>query len=816
MALYYLKGKWVYQPEKTDNPTYANGGLKDTDLLPTNLTKTVTQTGVKGGQSKTVTVADFAQNQANAKKNKDIEAQNKLNKKINEDNELKNSIATKQNQYEAEAWQTINATKGADYLQQAGKITGSSWGDTQLGKDIKDSFDTWYKEQKIGAGWNVDLGAKPPAGDFDPSYYLAENPNVKAQWDYAVKVGDLDITEQYKSSSIFALQNYTYSGKPAGKRGNKAEELTEAKSYLEKKPTDADIQAIKDKQLGIGYEALKEVTPGTELEEIVSEEIGSDIVKKTKQFGALTQDVLKDTIDEMQKAKAKEQLLSMMGGLPGFQEIMNINESITNSILGDSGVGGILAFGGGGTQAKESLEKSLQKMTGVNTSTIYNWQQWFDDSLKKQYEQDLELGVTVKDAEEKIKIEANFAKQFIEQYLIPRFNQSKTVSEFMEYVNVADEEQNPFQTQDILNAAADVGQLKSQAYLDQLKQFQDAYFDPKFYFDPNANLKSEQLKSLAGIQQQQDAYQNQAKTVAADWEEAKKQFAAQNGYWYIQAYKYGIDPTDKDAFAKLHFQVKGQAQGFDAAEDLWTPAKVQDYIYANILPAIKNKVDNMSIFGEFIKPDEFTENLLSSAKVNPEDKSTWGEVLKTFGLDTFQGSYDELKSYISDTFKTVSAVELNEQLKELQKKGIKPSQKNLGVFYIDKPTDTAGTPEGETALYKAFKQYGYGGDEKEFYEQFFPDLYFEEQKLLTQAGGGADGLKFIDLNTQDPFAAFGTIEKLMGDKEGFTNIFSFDDQDEKDKTESYFKLGLDDDKEDYKSKTGASILSDFTSFFKGF
>jgi hypothetical protein len=811
MALYYLNGKWVYKAENENNPTYANGGLQD---LPETYTEStgeiISWAPNEYGDYQPVYGTQEVTNEGNV-------THNQLNKKKNEDNIAANEEAKKKNQYEAEAWQIINSTKGADYLPQVGKITNSSWGSTQLGKDIKDSFDTWYKEQKIGAGWNIDLGAKPPAGDFDPNYYLSENPDVKAQWDYAVKIGDLDITALYKSDKIFALQNYTYSGKPAGKRGNKAQELTEAKQYLEKKPTDSDIQGIKDKQLGISYEALKDVKPGTELEEIASEEIGADIVKKTKQFGALTQDVLKDTIQEMQKAKAQEQLLSMMGGLPGFQEILNINQTLSDSILGDSGVGGILAFGSGGPKAEESLEKSLQNMTGVNTSTVYNWQQWFDSSLKKQYENDLELGLTKKEAEEKINIESNFAKQFIEQYLVPRFNQSKTVSEFMEYVNVKDEEQNPFQTQDILNAAADVGKLKSQSYLDQIKQMQDAYFDPKFYFDPNNNLKSEQIKSLAGVKQQQEAYQKQAQTVAVDWEEAKKQFAAQNGYWYIQAYKYGIDPTDKDAFAKLHFQVKGQAQGFDAAEDLWTPTKVQDYIYTTILPAIKNQVDNMSIFGEFLKPDEFTENLLSSANVNPEDKSTWGEVLKTFGLDTFQGSYDEFKNYISDTFKTVSALELNDQLKELQKKGIKPTQKNLGVFYIEKPTDTATAPEGETALYKTFKQYGYAGDEKEFYEQFFPDLDIEEQKLLTQAGGGTGGLKFIDLEKQDPLSAFGTIEKLMGGEEdGFTNIFSLaDKEDDKDK-EDYFKLGLDDEDEDYKSKTGASILGEFTSFFKGF
>jgi len=811
MALYYLKGQWVYKAENENNPTYANGGLQD---LPETYTEStdeiISWAPNEYGDYQPVYGTQEVTNEGNV-------THNQLNKKKNEDNIAANEEAKKKNQYEAEAWQIINSTKGADYLPQVGKITNSSWGSTQLGKDIKDSFDTWYKEQKIGAGWNIDLGAKPPAGDFDPNYYLSENPDVKAQWDYAAKIGDLDITALYKSDKIFALQNYTYSGKPAGRRGNKAQELTEAKQYLEKKPTDSDIQGIKDKQLGISYEALKDVKPGTELEEIASEEIGADIVKKTKQFGALTQDVLKDTIQEMQKAKAQEQLLSMMGGLPGFQEILNINQTLSDSILGDSGVGGILAFGSGGPKAEESLEKSLQNMTGVNTSTVYNWQQWFDSSLKKQYENDLELGLTKKEAEEKINIESNFAKQFIEQYLVPRFNQSKTVSEFMEYVNVKDEEQNPFQTQDILNAAADVGKLKSQSYLDQIKQMQDAYFDPKFYFDPNNNLKSEQIKSLAGVKQQQEAYQKQAQTVAADWEEAKKQFAAQNGYWYIQAYKYGIDPTDKDAFAKLHFQVKGQAQGFDAAEDLWTPTKVQDYIYTTILPAIKNQVDNMSIFGEFLKPDEFTENLLSSANVNPEDKSTWGEVLKTFGLDTFQGSYDELKNYISDTFKTVSALELNDQLKELQKKGIKPTQKNLGVFYIEKPTDTATAPAGETALYKTFKQYGYAGDEKEFYEQFFPDLDIEEQKLLTQAGGGTGGLKFIDLEKQDPLSAFGTIEKLMGGEEdGFTNIFSLaDKEDDKDK-EDYFKLGLDDEDEDYKSKTGASILGEFTSFFKGF
>jgi len=749
---------------------------------------------------------------------------NKLNAVKNEDNKKFNDKLAKKDAVYQEVLNIATNAKGGDYLAQKAAIQNLDNKASEVGLKVDEllkEYNAFYKTEKIGAGWNIDLGAKPPAGNFDADYYLAQNPEIKDTWESAQKNGDLDILEQYKKPAVLALYYYTAFGKKAGKRGNKEEELLAAKEYLEKKPTDSDIAGIKDKQLGISYDPVKEAKPGTQLEEAVSEALGADILSKTKQFGALTQDVLKNTINEMKKAKAKEQTLSMVSGLSDFEDVFNINQALSDSILGDSGVGGILAFGGSqGSKAKEGLEKALQKMTGVNTSTTYNWQQWFDSSLKKQYEQDIELGLTKEKAEEKIKVEADFAKKFIEQYLIPRFNESKTVSEFMEYVNVKDEEQNPFQTQDMVNAAVDAGSSKSTAYLNQLKQLQDVYFDPKFYYDPTVNLKSEQVKSLTGVKQQQTDYKLQAKTVAEDWEEAKKQVNAQDGYWFEQAYKYGVDIENKDAFAKLHYQVKGLSKGFDGAEDIWTPAKVKDYIYATILPAIKGETDKMTVFGNFVKPDDFSDALLESYNVKPDDKSTWGKVLDTFKLNEFKGSYDELKGYIADTFKTVSASETQAKLKELKKKGIKPTQKNLGVFYIEKPTDTAGTPEGETALYKTFKGAGYGGSEEEFYKKFFPDLDFQEQKLLTQAGKKKGGLEFIKFDTKDPFEALGTIEKLTGgDKGEFSNIFAMPTLDEEKATKkSFFNIGLDDDDDDEnkKAKTGDAILGEFTSFLKGF
>jgi hypothetical protein len=228
----------------------------------------------------------------------------------------------------------------------------------------------------------------------------------------------------------------------------------------------------------------------------------------------------------------------------------------------------------------------------------------------------------------------------------------------------------------------------------------------------------------------------------------------------------------------------------------------------------------MSIFGEFVKPDEFADSVLSSYNVNPEDKSSWNEVLKSFKIDNFQGSYDELRTYISDTFKTNSAIDMQAQINELQKKGIKPTQQNLGVFYIEKPTDTAGTAEGETALYKAFKESGYGGTEDDFYTNLFPDLDKQEQKLLTQGSDKNGKLEFINLTSNDPFESLSNIQKVLGETDDtFSSISTKNILGTKDSTDSksqdYFNLGSDDE-ENYKSSRASSILDSFTSMLKGY
>jgi hypothetical protein len=865
--------KWNKVLEKVDYPTY---------FPASNYTKTVTKTRyvqdyeenedgeiigpayetnedgeIIGPRYKTnwdgeLIEEEYQVEEIDTEKNEAIDAyHNELktkHKKLNAQNVAKNNAY---NTTETAAF----ATKGSDYTNQRAKIRNLGDIDDTLKNRLETYYKAFYQTEKLQS-WNSALGAKPPYGDFDADYYKTQSPEAAQQWDSAVDNDDIDITQRYGENGFY-LHHYTTQGKPAGTRGNKAEVTAAANQYVEKTPTDADIQTARTLQLGVDtntqtdrllriptvaseWEKAKRDDPYwkeqakekfldvnkpdefaalfrlsdrpedqivrlnynanagygiTELEDAIGEAVGEKATVDVKRFGALTQDVLKQTIDEMKKAKAREQEISMFKGFGAFGEIVDINKELSNSILGDSGVGGILSFTGGG-KAQESLEKSLTGITGVNTNnTVYNWQKWFDETLKTKYDENLELGYTTEEAKEQVKIEAGFAKEFVDKYLIPRFDQSKSMDEFVEYLDVRQSEQNPFQTQDIMNAAKLVADVRAQSYLDQLKATPGRYFDSNFYFSPT------------GDKAREGAYADQASTVATDWE------AAKNGdeYWKSQAYRFGVNIEDKDAFARMHFQVKGQGKGYDPADDILNASKVSDYIYTQILPALKEEaLKSGTVFGQFITPEEFADEMLRG--LDPNDKSTWDEVLKRYGLENFKGSIEELKDYVKETLRTGSAQEIRENIKYLNEKRQKPTQEALGVTYIERPEDYKDEGiKGETELYRTFQSAGFKGTEDEFYNDFFPDMDRSEQVLLTKSGKD-ESLKTSGLDFTDPFASLGTIESFFdADKPEETT-----DKPEP-KTNSYFRIAMGEDEDEplTKSKSGSSILGEFTSMFKG-
>jgi len=786
----------------------------------------------------------------NAQLNADADALNKQNtKKNNFYNSVNNIIAgTNNNQY--------TYLQAKDAIAKAASDAGVP--DEELNKMVSPqngNFRTFYANEKVPT-WDTALGAKPLYGTFDAKYYKEQRPNAATAWSDAVKKDDLDVIQRYDENSFY-LQDYTTTGKSQGIRGNRAEITQASNVYLEKPPTDTDLQTVRDLQLGIDtgtqsqrllnipeiakqWEAAKNgdaywnklakekyldvskpdefaalfrlsdrpedkqtslnynINAGygiTELEDALNQAVGEKAIVDVKKFGALAQNVLKDTIQELQKAKAQEQTLDLLRNFGGFSEITDINKTLSNSILGDSGVGGVLSFTSGGNP-EEALTKSLQGITGVRNNTTYNWQQWFDTALKEKYNKDIELGYTAGEAKEQVKIDGEFARKFIDTYLVPRFNTARSMNEFVEYLDVRQEEQNPFQTQDLLNATTLTANLRSKAYLDQIKGTSARSFDPNFYFNPT------------GDKARESDYTNQASTVAADWEAAKKGDA----YWAQQAYRFGVDVNDKAAFARMHFEVKGQGKGYDAAEDILNAGKVQDEIYTNILPALKDEaLKQGTVFGLFVTPEEFADDLLQG--LNPEDTENWQAVLKRYGLTDFKGTVEELKEYIAQTLRTGSAQDIREQIKYLNEKRKKPTQEVLGLTYIERPEDFKNQQAApDTELYKVFQSAGFQGSEDEFYTKFFPDVDRSEQQLLTKAGGN-QALKLAQLDFSDPFASLGTIESFFGDDEEpktTSNTSSDEDTDS-----NFFSLGSDKDDEDYKSETGQKILGEFTSIFKG-
>ena len=738
------------------------------------------------------------------------------------------------------------------------------------------SFNGYYLKDVMSAWDPVKQGAQPPTGGFDSLYYRTKTGSgaqADAEWDAAetavsvngVALPDLDIVTKYGKKDNYAHWHYTTQGKPAGERGNAAEAASLTEEYTELF-TDADYQLYRDKVLGLAdrfdniadwaeaqdpevlkqwYESLPsdqkaqydegtlsvpsldyipdrlrdqvKMTKGTTiLEGQLSTVLGEKEKEQQKVFGALTQDSLRQAAAELQRQKLQEQEFDFYRGLPGLNEIVGVNESLANSLLGDTGVGGIFGWMGDSGKMQESLEESLGDATGIpsRSNTVYNWQKWFDEQLLPRYEEGLEVADPL-DESVTYTLDAEFAKDYIDRYLKPRFDTSRSMSEFVSYMDVKQNEQNIFQTQSALDSLRDIADIRAKAYLDNVKGMDPLNFDADFYWDPVGNFSEDDPKY--------QRYSKQKEDLAADWEIAKtkgntEKVPGTDWTWNQWSYYYGLDVNDANQFARLHYQVKGAAEGFDPAKDLITLKDAEDYIQGTILPEITDEKLNIGdiTFLNFVTPEEYADKLLEG--ISPEEhKEEWDKLLETLGLSEAEMGIQEVKQYIIDAFRTGAAKEIRESIKYLNEKKLKPTQERLGVEYIERPEDEAPIDDpNATALYKVFQNAGYQGSEDEFYNDFMPDVDRSEMELVTQAtkeGGLQASSLFSGLSSSDPFEALVSMQSIFdeGDSaEKKTNA-------KKDETApSYFNIFGDDDTEEYKSETGKKILGEFTSLFKGF
>ena len=245
-------------------------------------------------------------------------------------------------------------------------------------------------------------------------------------------------------------------------------------------PTDYERQVLRSVLL----------EPGGDKPSLVQSAADQYVNKKGEEtFGRLSADVLKQTINEYKTALKKEQTFSMLQGM-GMSDITGFRENIKNSILGDSGFGGFVGFGKGSEQ-EEALSKTLDKALGIGPSVEYNWQKWFDETISERY-QDLETLKKIEGSDispeetERLAELQELGRAFVQDYLKPRFDTSKSISEFISYMDVKEEEQNVLQTQLASSALKDYAENQARAFIDSLGTNPvTREFDPKFYRNPS-------------------------------------------------------------------------------------------------------------------------------------------------------------------------------------------------------------------------------------------------------------------------------------------------------------------------------------------
>lgn len=407
-------------------------------------------------------------------------------------------------------------------------------------------------------------------------------------------------------------------------------------------------------------------------------------------------------------------------------------------------------------------EAQLKTAGYVDPETLASWAKYDDAYAKLQENPNDVIARKLYDSrpgdyivpDKRMDRDVQFAKDFFSTYLKPRFDASQSITEFQDYIDVVKGTQNPFQTQDRLNALKLAAQTSVSQFFAKLQQAGDSKFNSKYYFDPVGYLKEKgignstnPLLSYKYFNDTTEKYedteigkirQQQKDKVEADWITAKEGGNSVNKLgttynWLLEAYNHGVDVEDKEAFAKLHYQLIGthDRETFDPAPDVYGPAVAEMYVKKVLTPELIDKANKIgSVFGEFVKPADYVGEVLKIINL-PENKEQWAKLLEKTGLDP-NASLTELKNTLVEALSQDSTTDVKKQIGELLKEDKTPTQTNLGVEYLQKTT-ASGTEVPASGVYAVFKNAGYNGTESEFYSTFLPDSSPEDISIMNAA-----------------------------------------------------------------------------------
>lgn len=682
--------------------------------------------------------------------------------------------------------------KSLDEQLSKGNYAYQDYVDDQTIKEIEDFY---VKAAGIKSWDSAKQGTD--INNFDPKFYSGLVPEKVQQWKSAFKsvsfggrkIADIDITRTYTTLDDYLHSDYTFVGAPSGLPGKPKQ--FDAYTETLRAPTNQEQQILRETLLG----------KTAEKPESLAELATQDYVDKQGEqaFGALTADVLKQTLDEYKRAIKQEQMAGILQGM-GMPNVTDFKTDIKNAILGDLGGGGFLSLGKDSKIGK-GLSESLDKSLGMGSSVSYNWQKWFDETLADRYKNMSEIA-DPDDAQKTYALEQEFVNNFVNDYLKPRFDTSKSITEFISYMDVKEDEQNVLQTQLVSSALKDFANRQAQVYIDGLRTNSTTKeFDPKFYWNP-------ELLSGTDVTSKQGLYQQQKESVQSAWDTREADNAVAEGKtWKQLAYEYGVDLNNKDDFARLHYQVLGKSKGYDPVADTYTRQDLANFIQGDLAKALQGEKASFGnpVFAEFVSAESKAAELvdkLNVAGLSPELQ----EKLKGLGVSAKDDPIDQVKDALTQILSTNPAAQMRERIRQLNEQRIKPTQKELGYGYIQRDTDEEITPPaGGSALFNVFKKAGYGGTESEFYTEFFPDAT-EEDKTLGAADvakastkeGAMSLLGFSMPDMSDPFAAIGSLGSMLdvedtSKKETYTpkrsTYFKYFEDEEDEGAPSYFNMG---------------------------
>lgn len=438
-----------------------------------------------------------------------------------------------------------------------------------------------------------------------------------------------------------------------------------------------------------------------------------------------------------------------------------------------------------------------------------------------------------------------FTQEFFTDYLLPRFDKSKSMSEFLEYIDVDKKNQNIFQTEDRLMSVKNAAEAASLQWLKALESLKPSKFNPDYYFDPagyymqrGVGGENGDVPVLLGEQFQEQwgneipqRYVTQKTNVNSAWEAAKKGEKTQNKLgqtidWQANAYLYGLDINKKEDFAKLHYELAGRYRDYDGAPDVFNPQIASIYLKQTLVPYLGKKYGEIgTVFGQFADPEQFVNEFVESLNLTGDNEQR-DKVFKLYGLDPEDEDFAQLKKYMLEALSSESAVKIREEIKKLNEAKETPTQELLGVEYIQRASDKREEAEAksEDALYNRFKQAGYKGTEDEFYAEFMPDVSEEDRKIYQSAQTGKLKDLYSFKPTGDTFADLGQLESLS------TKLEDEEEKTAKPKpkpltsnrpTSKYFSFFPDEEEVDFekeeepsspvKIKRGSDILAEFKS-----